>query len=311
MRNVFIELTNPVHGGLGWEFGECLWSPERNSSGGDSWAIMREPKKGDIIIHSYNTSSKPHIIQGFSIVDKECYVTNVEPKEAENWSGYDNYYRIELRNYTELENKKPLQSFLDAYYFKIKKYHENKKITGTFYDKNLKVAQKYLEKVDWEIFRFLVEFLNDANLNNLFEHNQKESYESNNHERIPERKKSIVQRKIRDTKVIQQLKEKYKNKCQICGKSIKIDKNTFYSEGAHIKPLGSPHNGSDTKDNIIILCPNHHVEFDYGLITIDHRNNMVSSISKNNTEKLNYNRDDINENYLKYHNKKIYRGKLK
>jgi putative restriction endonuclease len=37
---------------------------------------------------------------------------------------------------------------------------------------------------------------------------------------------------------------------------------------AHIRQLGAPHNGPDTYDNLICLCPNHHVLFDLGGFTI-------------------------------------------
>jgi putative restriction endonuclease len=37
---------------------------------------------------------------------------------------------------------------------------------------------------------------------------------------------------------------------------------------AHIRPLGAPHNGPDVKENIICLCPNHHVLSDSGAITL-------------------------------------------
>jgi len=37
-----------------------------------------------------------------------------------------------------------------------------------------------------------------------------------------------------------------------------------YAEGAHIKPLGSPHDGPDTPDNVLCLCPNDHLLFDHG-----------------------------------------------
>jgi putative restriction endonuclease len=33
--------------------------------------------------------------------------------------------------------------------------------------------------------------------------------------------------------------------------------------------LGTPHNGPDTPDNLLCLCPNHHVLFDYGGFTIN------------------------------------------
>ncbi|MCX5892441.1 MAG: HNH endonuclease, partial [Deltaproteobacteria bacterium] len=37
----------------------------------------------------------------------------------------------------------------------------------------------------------------------------------------------------------------------------------------HIKPLGSPHDGPDVRENILCVCPNHHVMLDYGVIELD------------------------------------------
>ena len=37
---------------------------------------------------------------------------------------------------------------------------------------------------------------------------------------------------------------------------------SFYIEAAHIKPKSQQ--GTETPDNILILCPNHHKEFDLG-----------------------------------------------
>jgi putative restriction endonuclease len=42
-----------------------------------------------------------------------------------------------------------------------------------------------------------------------------------------------------------------------------------YAEGAHIRPLGRPHNGPDVHGNVLCLCPNCHVLFDQGAITIE------------------------------------------
>ena len=39
-----------------------------------------------------------------------------------------------------------------------------------------------------------------------------------------------------------------------------------YSEGAHIRPLGKPHDGPDQPDNV--LCPNCHVLFGAGAFAI-------------------------------------------
>jgi hypothetical protein len=43
----------------------------------------------------------------------------------------------------------------------------------------------------------------------------------------------------------------------------------FYCEAHHIRPLGIPHNGADSSDNILIVCPNHHKTLDYGAMMID------------------------------------------
>ena len=50
---------------------------------------------------------------------------------------------------------------------------------------------------------------------------------------------------------------------------------SFLREGAHIRPLGAPHNGPDTLDNTLCLCPNHHVLFDHSGITIDEELSLV------------------------------------
>jgi hypothetical protein len=39
------------HGGPGWEFGSCLWSPSADEAGHDRYGVMREPQKGDLVIH--------------------------------------------------------------------------------------------------------------------------------------------------------------------------------------------------------------------------------------------------------------------
>jgi 5-methylcytosine-specific restriction protein A len=44
---------------------------------------------------------------------------------------------------------------------------------------------------------------------------------------------------------------------------------TSYAEGHHLRPLGRPHEGPDTPENLVVLCPNHHADFDYGLVSVD------------------------------------------
>ena len=72
-----------------------------------------------------------------------------------------------------------------------------------------------------------------------------------------------VNRIIRDTVIVRELKTVYENCCQLCNQTLMLHGEESYSEGHHLKPLGKPHNGPDAKTNILILCPNCHVLFDY------------------------------------------------
>lgn len=82
-------------------------------------------------------------------------------------------------------------------------------------------------------------------------------------------------RYVRDTRISKELKHRYNHFCQICGYRLQIGVNSYYSEAHHIQPLGQGHNGPDVKENLIILCPNHHAEFDYGVMAIDPETHKV------------------------------------
>lgn len=74
----------------------------------------------------------------------------------------------------------------------------------------------------------------------------------------------VVSRILRDTPVATALKELYEDCCQVCGIALHIREQN-YSEAHHLRPLGMPHNGPDNSGNMMVLCPNHHVLFDYGI----------------------------------------------
>lgn len=79
---------------------------------------------------------------------------------------------------------------------------------------------------------------------------------------------ATVTRRIRDTALSRQVKEMYSYACQVCGVTIPAFGERLYSEGAHIRPLGRPHLGDDSLNNIVSLCPNHHTQLDLGGMVI-------------------------------------------
>jgi len=78
----------------------------------------------------------------------------------------------------------------------------------------------------------------------------------------------------RDYDTIDKLKRVRDYRCQICGKTIPKKNGRFYIEAAHIK--AKKEKGPETVDNLLILCPNHHKEFDYGdLKVIQHTTELI------------------------------------
>ena len=115
-------------------------------------------------------------------------------------------------------------------------------------------------------------------------------------QKLPEGQKEVkrtlveTERIIRDTKVSLWVKRVHEYHCQICGIALQVASGQFYAEAHHIKTLGKNHNGPDVIENILCVCPNHHVLLDYGVIAID-------------KTKLRYiDGHEINDEYVEYHN---------
>ena len=82
------------HGGAGWEFGTCLWSPSRDRGGKDWYKAMREVRKGDLVL---NVRDKQ--LSGVSFVAEACQERDDEPPEPGDWGEMSPYYRIDLERF--------------------------------------------------------------------------------------------------------------------------------------------------------------------------------------------------------------------
>ncbi len=85
---------------------------------------------------------------------------------------------------------------------------------------------------------------------------------------VVERHTVQVQQQKRDRKTAARLKRLYRNECMICGVRLQVAEEQYYSEAAHIRPLGKPHDGPDKPSNMLVLCPNHHLQFDRGVLRL-------------------------------------------
>ncbi|WP_414936251.1 YDG/SRA domain-containing protein [Amycolatopsis sp. cmx-11-51] len=115
----------------------------------------------------------------------------------------------------------------------------------------------------------------------------------------PARIATKVQRLIRSTQVVNYVKKVHDDVCQTCGVRLKIG-DRAYSEGAHIRGLGRPHHGPDVYSNVLCLCPNCHVLFDYGamMISVDMKVLVDGDVVGELRQHVDH---QIDEKHLDYH----------
>lgn len=123
---------------------------------------------------------------------------------------------------------------------------------------------------------------------------------------VPSTRQVVRNVRLRNTLLAWEIKRRYGNVCQVCRLPVLIGQGLNYAEAHHLHPLGSPHFGPDVVGNIIVLCPNHHVMFDYGALTIDPASLNIRHIVRDSRLEQStlyvapWHR--IQQRYLQYHN---------
>ena len=224
--------------------------------------IRPEMKKGEIILISQNktikTKGKKQIQWVMNFV--RCYKD--EKKIKEIWPDYEGgKYLVEGEDVRRIEP------------FNINDIKVSTKAYGN-------MQNQRLEPEDEEI---VLNWIAKTNSDRYNEKDQEQTLRA-----LREREELI-----RNPYLVQEIKQIFKYQCQICNKAIELSKKRFYAEVHHIKPLGPPHNGPDKLENMLCVCPNHHVQFDYGAIRLDRNNIHIDS------------EHTIDNEYIEYHNNSI------
>jgi putative restriction endonuclease len=79
------------------------------------------------------------------------------------------------------------------------------------------------------------------------------------------RRTVITEQAVRDSAVVAEVKKLHKFKCQACGQRLETSVG-WYAQGSHIHPLAE--DGPDVIENVLCLCPNHHILFDAYAFTV-------------------------------------------
>jgi len=76
---------------------------------------------------------------------------------------------------------------------------------------------------------------------------------------------TTILRTVRDTALGKLIKQQCSFLCQVCRMPLAGTDGSKYAEAHHVRPLAKRHGGLDRADNILVLCPNHHVLFHLGV----------------------------------------------
>lgn len=105
------------HGGLGWELGRCIWSPAHDRLGRtQKYGIMTTPSVGDPVI---NCSAG--VVVGVSRVCGPAETTTARPPNPGPWGYARSYFRLNLEDYAEFENRITLNDVAKRYFDRLRK----------------------------------------------------------------------------------------------------------------------------------------------------------------------------------------------
>ena len=119
--------------------------------------------------------------------------------------------------------------------------------------------------------------------------------------KTPERIQSKTNRLKRNPKLSEKVKQWYSYRCQVCDVLLEAPTGPI-AIGAHIKPLGHPHNGPDVKENILCLCPNHHDQFDALAYSVEPNSKEIIGLKGLENKILNITKmHRVNDEFLEHH----------
>ncbi len=112
---------------------------------------------------------------------------------------------------------------------------------------------------------------------------------------------------LRDNNVKKEVLKICPSRCLFCGYNICTKDGTTLLEGAHIRRF-SEGQQYDDPCNMILLCPNHHTEYDNDLIDFT-PDGVIHHYYKDNpidNKMVEYSIDYLYPGYIRYHNKKSF-----
>ena len=269
---MWLEMSrDAVHGGPGWEFTQCLWSPTHKHPKGrwPYWEALTTVQKDDVGFHLRGEDDDAAFV-GCSGADSIGYQVEEKPPYPGQWAYADSFYRVPLTGYTSFPDPVPLKSLfaereqpLRAYFAQNKAQPRPSRKQLFYVIQNGKLQCQngaYLSELDSDLASILFgpDFSSSAN------DKRPAAVSVRTGEQIGAARRRVGQREFSD-----QIRINYGSACCFPGCSIA---EPALLVGAHIARWADAHDLRGHTGNGLCLCLFHDKAFELGLftLTLDH-----------------------------------------
>jgi len=121
---MWLEMTrHAAHGGEGWAFAECLWSPTHKDPSGrwSFWESLRRVRKDDIVVHLLGEGKRAAFV-GYSTADADGYQTTSRPPTPGQYSYATSFYRVPLAGFVRFPDPISLAQVFTARDHEMRQY---------------------------------------------------------------------------------------------------------------------------------------------------------------------------------------------
>ncbi|MHC4746960.1 MAG: HNH endonuclease signature motif containing protein [Planctomycetota bacterium] len=265
------------HGGSGWNFGDCLWSPIRKAGTSGRWGYwetIKEIESGDTILHIRKEKDGDAFV-GSSIADATFYITDQRPPKPGQWGYSTKFYRLPLKEYIPFSCSIFLRElFREKNEDLVAYYQRNKRKPSQQRRKLFYVVQKgrlqcqngaYLTEIDSELANIILaqDILDsDRVIRDVQTGQQLRDIKA----RIGQRDFSLA------------VRENYGHRC--CFPGCKIDDDRFLIAGHIARWVDAP-TLRGSVSNGLCFCLLHDKAFEIGLFTLDGKHRVCVNIEHN------------------------------
>jgi putative restriction endonuclease len=265
------------HGGPGWEFTKCLWSPTHNRKGTRQgwWELHRLIAEGDQVLHLKGAGQKAAFV-AISTCMSKVQIRTDKPPLAGKWEYAESYYRVDLANTEHFQTQIPLHQVL----------RNRREALTAYFHENSEAASRYSRTIFYVVQGGRLQCQNGAYLSEVDEELSKILLSASDNQIVSdwdERTLSAVGVGIRIAQSAQRtgqqifsetVKRNFGRKCCFPGCDVS---DSRFLVGSHIARWADVADLRGQINNGLCLCLIHDKAFELGLFSLDENLRIIES----------------------------------